>query len=107
MKSCKDTHFVLEPSTTVCEGGVWKNKVTCSPKTATCTSTLPTIANGKLVCPVNTDEASGNYLGGTVCDLTCDAGFLKTGVVQCINSPANAALGIWSDGTCGNFSFRL
>ena len=106
LESCKATHFIQHPSQTECESGSWTNKLTCSPRDATCTSDdLPQIANGELNCTGN--EMDGEkYLGGSFCKLTCKTGYLSNGVVQCINAPASQGTeGKWSDHTCGMFLF--
>merc|ERR1719369_2027692 len=88
LMQCLDTHFVQLPSKSTCEYGEWTNQLTCSPKNDTCPSAnVPEITNGTLQCDENDqDKATGDYLGGSVCPLTCESGYLQTGQVQCINS---------------------
>jgi len=102
---CLATHFIQFPSTTRCENGNWTNLLTCSPKNATCVvADIPKVLNGDVDCEGNEkDKATGNYLGGSLCELTCQTGYLKTGAVQCISSSPSqgTAKGIWTkDATC-------
>ena len=64
---------------------------------------MPVVANGKVVCNEDDkDEGTDNFLGGSLCTLTCDLGYLSTGTVQCINQGEE---GVWTTPTCGKNIF--
>ena len=76
LKECLETHFI-ETDTTRCEQGKWTKQLQCSPKDRTCKA-LPQVKHGKVKCAEKyKDEASDHFLGGTVCEVTCDSGYFQ------------------------------
>ena len=76
-----DQHYVPRlPNRKKCVNGSWINPSSrdspfeCVLAEQSCSSVLPQISNGDSVCPPERLAANNQYLGGTACPITCDAG---------------------------------
>ena len=99
LNKCLDTHAALQPDSATCSEGSWTNNVRCVPVNETCPY-QPATTHGSLDCSkAGRDPESQEFLGGSVCSLTCDEGYvtqedLPQGDTQCVG-------GQWENTACG------
>ena len=95
LKSCQDTHYVHESSTT-CKQGNWTTELKCASKNLACNSgSIPVIENGVIEC----EEDNGIIPGGSICGVSCDAGYIQNGEVRCVD-------GLLTETECGKYKYR-
>ena len=93
LTSCVKDYKPLEPSRTVCGKGVWEpTTLSCTTTTTPCEISSLSVANGVTDCSEATkvEGNQGQVLGGETCEFSCNTGYVKEGVAQCIGPK-------WSD----------
>ena len=105
LKSCKAKFSVQQPATTMCQNGLWSSELVCIPTDKTCTeAAIPKVKDGTVDCSgEEKDPVTGDFLGGSLCLVTCNKGYQTTDLVQCRDAGAGAA-GMWTQATCGKLS---
>ena len=61
----------------------------CIPTDKTCPAVIPAIDRGTASCKDTDKSSDGKYLGGTICNVKCEAGYElkdpKDSIIQCVN----------------------